>query len=35
MHPRAGTLALEEDLIDVDKVVGAYYDHSPDPEDPA
>ncbi|WP_125775509.1 phosphoglucomutase (alpha-D-glucose-1,6-bisphosphate-dependent) [Antribacter gilvus] len=35
MHPRAGTLALEEDLIDVDRVVGAYYDLTPDPEDPA
>ncbi|GAB4087164.1 phosphoglucomutase (alpha-D-glucose-1,6-bisphosphate-dependent) [Myceligenerans cantabricum] len=35
MHPRAGTVATEADLIDVDQVVGAYYDLSPDPQDPA
>ncbi|WP_250444129.1 phosphoglucomutase (alpha-D-glucose-1,6-bisphosphate-dependent) [Actinotalea sp. C106] len=35
MHPRAGTPALPEDLIDVDAVVGAYYDRHPDVEDPA
>ncbi|PZR51711.1 phosphoglucomutase, alpha-D-glucose phosphate-specific [Xylanimonas oleitrophica] len=35
MHPRAGQPALPEDLIDVDAVVGAYYDLTPDPEDPA
>jgi len=35
MHERAGTPALPEDLIDVDAVVGAYYDRSPDPDDPA
>ncbi len=35
MHPRAGTPALPEDLIDVDAVVGAYYDRSPDADDPA
>ncbi|SDB87028.1 phosphoglucomutase [Sanguibacter gelidistatuariae] len=35
MDPRAGTLALPEDLIDVDAVVGAYYDLSPDVDDPA
>ncbi|WP_372593808.1 phosphoglucomutase (alpha-D-glucose-1,6-bisphosphate-dependent) [Actinotalea sp.] len=34
MHERAGTTALPEDLIDVDAVIGAYYDRSPDPEDP-
>ncbi|MBC7291731.1 MAG: alpha-D-glucose phosphate-specific phosphoglucomutase [Actinotalea sp.] len=34
MHERAGTPARPEDLIDVDAVVGAYYDRSPDPEDP-
>jgi len=34
MHPRAGTLALPEDLIDVDEVLGAYYDRTPDPADP-
>lgn len=33
-HPRAGTPALPEDLIDVDAVVGAYYDTVPDPDDP-
>src|SRR3954454_8821299 len=33
-HPRAGQLALPEDLIDVDAVVGAYYDLVPDPHDP-
>ncbi|BDZ42339.1 phosphoglucomutase, alpha-D-glucose phosphate-specific [Paraoerskovia sediminicola] len=35
MDPRAGTLAREEDLIDVDAVVGAYYDLHPDVDDPA
>ncbi|MBO1751513.1 alpha-D-glucose phosphate-specific phosphoglucomutase [Actinotalea sp. BY-33] len=35
MHPRAGTPALPEDLIDVDAVVGAYYDRHPDVDDPA
>ncbi len=34
-HPRAGTPARPEDLIDVDAVVGAYYDRRPDPADPA
>ncbi len=34
MHERAGTIALPEDLIDVDALIGAYYDRSPDPEDP-
>ena len=34
MHERAGTIALPEDLIDVDALTGAYYDRSPDPEDP-
>jgi phosphoglucomutase len=33
-HPRAGQTALPEDLIDVDAVVGAYYDLVPDPSDP-
>jgi phosphoglucomutase len=33
-HPRAGQPALPEDLIDVDAVVGAYYDLTPDPDDP-
>ncbi|MFC7404220.1 phosphoglucomutase (alpha-D-glucose-1,6-bisphosphate-dependent) [Georgenia alba] len=35
MHERAGTPALPEDLIDVDAVVAAYYDLTPDPDDPA
>jgi phosphoglucomutase len=34
MHPRAGTPALPEDLIDVDALVGAYYDGVPDPSNP-
>src|SRR5699024_4486749 len=34
MHERAGTPALPEDLIDPDAVVGAYYDRTPDPDDP-
>ncbi|WP_149203191.1 phosphoglucomutase (alpha-D-glucose-1,6-bisphosphate-dependent) [Actinotalea subterranea] len=35
MHERAGTPALPEDLIDVDAVLGAYYDITPDVNDPA
>lgn len=35
MDSRAGTPALPEDLIDVDAVIGAYYDLSPDVDDPA
>ncbi|MFT4045050.1 MAG: phosphoglucomutase (alpha-D-glucose-1,6-bisphosphate-dependent) [Gordonia sp. (in: high G+C Gram-positive bacteria)] len=34
-HPRAGTPALPEDLIDVTKVERAYYANVPDPDDPA
>jgi len=34
VHPRAGLPALPEDLIDVDAVIGAYYDRVPDPDDP-
>lgn len=34
MDPRAGTVARPEDLIDVDALVGAYYDRVPDPTDP-
>ncbi|GAB2602773.1 phosphoglucomutase (alpha-D-glucose-1,6-bisphosphate-dependent) [Pseudactinotalea suaedae] len=34
MHERAGQPARPEDLIDVDAVVGAYYDRRPDAEDP-
>ncbi|MGC0252118.1 phosphoglucomutase (alpha-D-glucose-1,6-bisphosphate-dependent) [Pseudactinotalea sp. Z1748] len=33
MHERAGTVALPEDLIDVDAVVSAYFDVTPDPGD--
>src|ERR687898_34413 len=33
-HPRAGQPAQPEDLIDVDAVLGAYYDRTPDPADP-
>ena len=33
-HPRAGQLALPEDLIDVDAVISAYHDIVPDPADP-
>jgi len=35
MHARAGTVALPEDLIDVDALVAAYYDRAPDVDDPA
>ncbi|MGO1317268.1 MAG: phosphoglucomutase (alpha-D-glucose-1,6-bisphosphate-dependent) [Cellulomonadaceae bacterium] len=35
MDPRAGTPARPEDLIDVDAVIGAYYDRTPDLDDPA
>ncbi|WP_147915694.1 phosphoglucomutase (alpha-D-glucose-1,6-bisphosphate-dependent) [Ruania zhangjianzhongii] len=35
MHERAGQVARPEDLIDTDAVVGAYYDRSPDADDPA
>ncbi len=33
-HPRAGQPAQSEDLIDVDAVIGAYYDLAPDPQNP-
>ncbi|MGC4936011.1 phosphoglucomutase (alpha-D-glucose-1,6-bisphosphate-dependent) [Gordonia sp. DT30] len=33
-HPRAGTPAQPEDLIDVAAVEQAYYDKTPDPDDP-
>jgi len=35
MHERAGQPARPDDLIDVDSVVGAYYDLTPDLGDPA
>lgn len=34
MDPRAGTVALPEDLIDVDALISAYYDLTPDISDP-
>lgn len=33
-HPRAGQPAQEQDLIDVDAVLSAYYDITPDPSNP-
>ena len=33
-HPRAGQPALPQDLIDVDAVLSAYFDRTPDPADP-
>ena len=30
-HPRAGTVALPEDLIDVATLITAYYTRKPDP----
>ncbi|HIT76958.1 MAG TPA: alpha-D-glucose phosphate-specific phosphoglucomutase, partial [Candidatus Avipropionibacterium avicola] len=33
-HPRAGTPATEADLIDLDAVVGAYYDITPEADNP-
>jgi phosphoglucomutase len=34
VHARAGQLAQPSDLIDVDAVIGAYYDLVPDPDNP-
>ena len=33
-HPRAGLVALPEDLIDADALISAYYDILPDPDNP-
>ncbi|MDR1834088.1 MAG: phosphoglucomutase (alpha-D-glucose-1,6-bisphosphate-dependent) [Propionibacteriaceae bacterium] len=33
-HPRAGEPALPEDLVDVETLISAYYDFSPDPGNP-
>jgi len=33
-HPRAGQPAQPEDLVDLDALVGAYYDRHPDPDNP-
>ncbi|SDQ22327.1 phosphoglucomutase [Quadrisphaera sp. DSM 44207] len=35
MHPRAGTRARPEDLVDLDALLSAYADVEPDPSDPA
>ena len=35
MHPRAGTVARPEDLVDLDALLRAYDDITPDPSDPA
>lgn len=35
MDPRAGTVAQPSDLVDVDALLGAYYDRRPDLDDPA
>ncbi|GEA87655.1 phosphoglucomutase (alpha-D-glucose-1,6-bisphosphate-dependent) [Cellulomonas cellasea] len=35
MDPRAGTPAQSSDLVDVDALIGAYYDRAPDLDDPA
>ena len=34
MHERAGTVALPEDLTDIDALISAYYDIEPDPSNP-
>ena len=34
MHPRAGTQALPEDLVDLEALGAAYYDRTPDLDDP-
>jgi phosphoglucomutase len=34
MHPRAGTPAQPEDLVDIDQLTSAYYDREPDLDDP-
>jgi phosphoglucomutase len=34
-HPRAGTPAQAEDLVDVEALLAAYHDRHPDPADPA
>lgn len=35
MHARAGTPALPEDLVDLDALLSAYTDRTPDPDDPS
>ena len=34
MFDRAGTVALPEDLTDIDALISAYYDIEPDPSNP-
>jgi len=34
IHPRAGQLPEPDDLIDVERLLSAYYDRRPDPSDP-
>ncbi|HZG89158.1 MAG TPA: phosphoglucomutase, alpha-D-glucose phosphate-specific, partial [Pseudonocardia sp.] len=34
-HPRAGTRAQAEDLVDLSALLAAYHDRHPDPDDPA
>jgi phosphoglucomutase len=34
VHPRAGHLPEASDLVDVDRLLAAYYDRRPDPSDP-
>lgn len=33
MHERAGQVAHDDDLIDIDELIAAYYDNKPDPSD--
>src|SRR5688500_13739905 len=33
-HPRAGTPAQADDLVDIPALVGAYHDVAPDPSEP-
>ena len=33
MHERAGQIALPEDLVDIDQLLSAYHDITPDPDD--
>ncbi|MGH1563861.1 phosphoglucomutase (alpha-D-glucose-1,6-bisphosphate-dependent) [Mumia sp. DW29H23] len=35
VDPRAGTPAQPQDLVDLDALAAAYYDRTPDPDDPA
>ena len=35
VHPRAGTNAQPDDLVDLGHLVTAYYTEQPDPTDPA